>query len=93
MKAVDVNFRKIDVVDYYSQFDQVKVRIVFDDGTEKASIKHISITEPDKQAAEWISEIREKLKDAHKESDSDDDDDPLSGHLILRFRQEKTLCM
>ena len=87
MKAVDVDFKKIDVVDYYPQFDQVKVRIVFDDGKEVASIKQMSITEPEKHAAEWLKEIRDKLKDKHKELSLDDH--PLAGHLILRYKQEE----
>jgi len=67
MKAVDVVFRKIDVAEYYPQFDQVKVRLVYDDGVEKASIKQFSITEPEKHAAEWFKEIREALKTAHRD--------------------------
>ncbi len=87
MKAVDVDFKKIDVLEYYSQLDQVKVRILFSDGKEKALVKQFSITDPVKQASEIIGEIRSKLKDQHKEFSLDDH--PLAGQLILRFRQEE----
>ena len=86
MKTVDLFFKKVEVTDYYSQLDEVKVRILFNDGTDKALIKQISIKEPQKQVREMLSEIRSKLKDKHKNSDSDDD--PLSGALIIRFKQD-----
>ncbi len=87
MKAVDVDFKKVDVVDYYSQLDQVKVRVVFSDGKEKALVKQFSITDPSKQAADLLSEIRTKLKEQHKESSLDDH--PLAGALILRVKPEE----
>ncbi len=86
MKAVDVDFKKADIVDYYSQLDQVKVRIVFSDGKEKAIIRQFSITDPVVQATEMLSEIRTRLKEQHKEFSLDDH--PLAGALILRFKQE-----
>lgn len=87
MKAVDVDFKKIDIVDYYSQLDQVKVRVLFSDGKEKALIRQFSITDPGNQALEMISEIRSKLKEQHKVHTLDDH--PLAGALILRFKQEE----
>ncbi|MEM3154060.1 MAG: hypothetical protein QW165_00640 [Candidatus Woesearchaeota archaeon] len=87
MKVVDVDFKKIDIVDYYSQLDQVKIRVLFNDGKEKALVRQMSITDPGKQALEIISEIRTKLKEQHREHSLDDH--PLAGALILRFRQEE----
>ena len=87
MKAVDVDFKKIDIVDYYSQLDQVKVRIVFSDGKEKALVRQISITDPAQQASEMLAEIRTKLKEQHKVFSLDDH--PLAGALVLRFQQEE----
>jgi len=89
MKAVDVDFKKADVVDYYSQLDQIKVRVLFDDGKEKALIRQFSITDPSRQASELISEIRIKLKEQHKPSSLEDH--PLANVLVLRFRQEEDL--
>jgi hypothetical protein len=86
MKAVDVDFKKVDIVDYYSQLDQVKVRILFSDGKEKALIRQFSIVDPSKHAVELLSELRTKLKEAHSVHSLDDD--PLAGALILRFKQE-----
>jgi hypothetical protein len=87
MKAVDVDFKKADVVDYYSQLDQVKVRILFSDGKEKALVKQFSITDPGKQAAELLSEIKAKLKEQHREFSLDDH--PLAGALVLRVKQDQ----
>ncbi len=87
MKAVDVDFKKIDIVDYYSQLDQVKVRILFDDGQQQVLIKQISITDPAKQAVELINEIRTTLRNKHKSASLDDH--PLANALVLRFRQEE----
>jgi hypothetical protein len=87
MKAVDIDFKKADVVDYYSQLDQVKVRVLFSDGKEKALVRQFSITDPAVQATEILSEIRSKLKEQHKVFSLDDH--PLAGALILRFRQEE----
>jgi hypothetical protein len=87
MKAVDVDFKKIDIVDYYSQLDQVKVRVLFSDGKEKALVRQFSITDPAKQAQEMITEIRTKLKEQHREKTLDDH--PLAGALLLRFKQDE----
>ncbi len=87
MKAVDVHFLKMDVVDYYAQHDQVKVRVVYHDGKERASIKQFSVVDPLKHASEWFKDIRGALKREHSVSTLDDH--PLAGHLILRFKQEE----
>ena len=87
MKAVDVNFKKVDVVDYYSQLDQVKIRIVYDDGEEQAYVEQFSINDAETQSRKILADIRANLKSKHK--DDDFDDHPLSGHLILRYKQEE----
>ena len=87
MKHVDVAFKKIEISDYYSQLDQVRVRIIFNDGQDKAFLRQITITDPEKHVEEWLTEIRMKLKDIHKEDTFDDH--PLAGHVVLRFTQEQ----
>ena len=87
MKHVDVAFKKIEIAEYYSQLDQVRVRIIFDDGQEKALLRQVTITDPDKHVHEWLTEIRAKLKDIH--TDDSDDYGPLAGHVVLRFAQEQ----
>jgi len=86
MKAVDVRFSKIDIVDYYPQHDQVKVRIVYDDGTEKAYIKQVSITDADSHIRAWLADIRQQIKDTHQ--DISLDDHPLANALIIRYNEE-----
>jgi len=91
MKPIDVNFKKIEITDYYSQLDQVKVRILFNDGKDKAIEKQLTITEPTAHVTEWISEIRQKLKSSHSEFTLDDH--PLAGVTLLRFKQEEDILM
>ena len=87
MKPVDIVFKKIEVTDYYSQLDQVKVRILFNDGKDKALEKQVTIKDPARHVEEWLSEIRTKIKAQHQ-SNSLDDDDPLAHTVVLRFKQE-----
>ena|ERR1041385_1622836 len=86
MKPVDIVFKKIEVTEYYSQLDQVKVRVLFNDGKDKAIVKQLTIKDPTAHIAEWLSEIRTKIKAQHQEHSLDDD--PLAGAVILRFKQE-----
>lgn len=91
MKAVDVSFKKIDVLDFYSQLDQVKVRVLINDGQDKQLIKQISIADPSKHAMEFFSEIKSKIKEAHSERTLDDH--PLAGALIIRCQQEEDVVL
>lgn len=89
MKPVDILFKKIEIADYYSQLDQVKVRILFNDGKDKALEKQLTITSPAEHVSAWMAEIRQKIKDQH--STRSLDDDPLAGAVTLRFSQETDL--
>ncbi len=91
MKAVDVSFKKIDVLDYYSQLDQVKVRVLINDGQDKQLIKQITIADPSKHAMEFFNEIKSKIKEAHTERTLDDH--PLAGALIIRVQQEEDVVL
>ncbi|MBI4146113.1 hypothetical protein HY489_02130 [Candidatus Woesearchaeota archaeon] len=86
MKTVDVTFKKIEITDFYSQLDQVKVRILFNDGKDKALEKQVTIKEPATLVSAWLAEIRTKLKEQHKTSSLDDS--PLANAVVLRFAQE-----
>ena len=65
MKHVDVVFKKIEVTDYYCQLDQVKVRILFNDGKDKALEKQVTIKEPSRLVQELLREIHTKTKKPH----------------------------
>lgn len=86
MKPVDITFKKIEITDYYSQLDQVKVRIVFNDGKDKAIEKQLTITAPGEHITAWLAEIKQKVKAQH--STLNLDDEPLAGAVVLRFAQE-----
>lgn len=87
MKKVDVAFKRLDVVDYFPQLDEIKVKLLFDDGQEQTSVKQFSITDPQAQAREWFGEVRALLKKRHQPDSLDDD--PLANVLVLRFKQEE----
>ena len=86
MKHIDLDFKKADILDYYAQLDQIKLRILFSDGTEKALVRQFSIVDPSKHVADLLKELKSKLKEAHSVKTLDDS--PLAGHLILRFKQD-----
>jgi len=87
MKAVDVDIKCCEVADYFPQLEQVKLRLLLDDGKEKASIKQVELDDASRLANEWIREIRTKVKQAHQESSLDDH--PLANTVVLRFKQEE----
>jgi len=86
MKTIDIDFKKADILDYYAQLDQVKLRILFSDGKEKALVRQFSIVDPGKHVSELLHELKSKLKEAHSVKTLDDS--PLAGHLVLRFKQD-----
>ena len=86
MKPIELTFKKIEVMEYFSQLDQVKIRVLFNDGTDKAIEKQLTITNPQKHIAEWLAEIRTKVKQKHQEHTLDDH--PLAGTVVLNFKQE-----
>jgi len=87
MKAVDVEFRSAEVVEYFPQLEQVKIKIVLNDGKEKASVKQLKISDPEQLARAWFTELRSKIKQAHSELSLEDH--PLANVLVLRFKQEE----
>jgi len=86
MKPIELTFKKIEVMEYFSQLNQVKIRVVFNDGTDKAIEKQLEITNPGTHIAEWLAEIRTKVKQKHQEHTLDDH--PLAGTVMLKFTQE-----
>lgn len=86
MKPIELTFKKIEVIEYFSQLNQVRIRVVFSDGADKAIEKQLEITNPGKHIAEWLAEIRTKVKQKHQEPTLDDH--PLAGTVMLKFTQE-----
>src|SRR3989338_7926795 len=86
MKPIELTFKKIEVMEYFSQLNQVKIRVVFNDGTDKAIEKQLEITNPGTHITEWLAEIRTKVKQKHQEHTLDDH--PLAGTVMLKFTQE-----
>lgn len=91
MKTIPVTFKKIEVTEYYPQLEQYKVRILLNDGKDKAFEKQENITDPSGQVDKWFKEIRAKLKEKHSEIDLDDH--PLAGHVMIRYVQEEDKIM
>ncbi|HLC33058.1 MAG TPA: hypothetical protein VJJ82_04480 [Candidatus Nanoarchaeia archaeon] len=86
MKPIELTFKKIEVLEYYAQLEQVKVRVLFNDGSDKGIEKQLTITDSGKHIAEWMAEIRTKVKQKHQEKTLDDH--PLAGAVVLNFTQE-----
>lgn len=87
MKAVDVDMKSCEVVEYFPQLEQVKLKLLVNDGREKASVKQLELKDPERIAQAWIKELRDKLKAAHSEDALDDH--PLANAVVLRFKQEE----
>ena len=91
MKTIPLTFKKIEVTDYYPQMEEFKIRIVLNDGEDKAFEKQEDITDASRQVDSWFKEIREKLKKKH--SSLDLDDHPLAGQVLIRYTQEEDKIM
>jgi hypothetical protein len=91
MKPVDLVFKKVDIVNFIPQNDLVSVRILFNDGKEKALVKQCTIDNPGAQIVAWLSEIRQKEKEAHKVFTLDDS--PLAGTVVIRCKQDEEEMM
>lgn len=87
MKAVDLKFKSIEVTQFEPKTETVELRIIINDGSDKALVKREKIEDPIKQAEAFISEIRTKIKKAHSEKVLDDD--PLAGIVMVRMMYDE----
>jgi len=91
MKTIPVTFKKIEVTDYFPQLEEFKIRILLNDGTDKAFEKQEDIKDASTQVDGWFKEIRDRLKKKHSELDLDDH--PLAGQVVLQYTQEEDRVM
>lgn len=89
MKSVSVKLLGANVVTYNARDEHLEIRVLLNDGKEKALLKQLRIDNPSQQAEEIFKEIREKLKKAH--SGSSFGDDVLGGLVHIRWTQDEEL--
>jgi len=87
MKPVDLKFKSIEVTTFDPRSETVGLRIIINDGKDKALVKTGKIEDPLRQAEGFISEIRTKIKDANKELCLDTD--PLAGIIMVRVMPDE----
>lgn len=87
MKRVDVAFKSAEVVKCNAREQSVEVRIILNDGKDKALSRSVNLKEPGVEAEAIFNEVREKLKRAN--SGGRDYDDPLGGVVTVRFLQDE----
>ncbi|MBW3019631.1 hypothetical protein KY329_05635 [Candidatus Woesearchaeota archaeon] len=91
MKTIPITFKKIEVTDYFPQLEEYKIRILLNDGADKAFERQEDIKDASAQVDAWFREIREKLKQRHSQLDLEDH--PLAGHVVLQYTQEEDKIM
>ncbi len=85
MKTVDVKLVSAQVAKCNAREGSVEIRIVLNDGKDKALLKAVDLKNPEGSALAIFNEIRDKLKNAHKGSG----DGFLDGVVTIRFNQEE----
>ncbi len=90
MKRVDVTFLSAEVAAFNARDEHLEVRVLLNDGKDKALMKQMRLVDPALQADEILKEVREKLKKAHS-SGQPYDFDPLSGLVHIRWKQDEEL--
>lgn len=91
MKKVPLFFKEMKIIEYIPKDDQVTIRIILNDGTDKAFERTVTITEPEHMVNTWMQEIRNKVKKRHTHIDLDDS--PLAGHVVITYEQEEDKLM
>jgi hypothetical protein len=87
MRNVDVSFKTAEIHTCNARTQAVEIKLIINDGKDKALIKAVDIKDPNGQAQLIFNEIRDKLRAANR--DSVDDDDPLGGVVNVRFKQDE----
>jgi len=90
MKRVDVKLLSAEVVEYNARDEHLEVRVLLNDGKDKALVRQLRIEDPARQAEDVLKEISEKLKKAHQASAGDDD--LLGGIVHIRWMQDEELA-
>lgn len=87
MKRVVVDWKVAEVTEFVPQTEEFTLRLLLNDGKDKASIKKLKIDSPEHIASSWLAEVRAKIKASHAERSLDDN--PLTGVVILQMKQEE----
>ncbi len=89
MKRIDVRLISAEVQSYNARDEHLEIKILLNDGKDKALIKQLHLDNPNEQAGDLFKEIRERLKKAHETSSTSDD---LLGSVIhVRWMQDEEI--
>ena len=87
MRAVDVKFRKLEISKVDLRGNSAEVRLIVNDGKDKALVSNFQLDDLTKRATDLIAELRTKMKTAHKSQDIAED--ILGGFVIIRFKDDE----
>ena len=87
MKAVDVKLKKLEVLKVDPRANTAEVRLILNDGKDKALMSTLQLDDLTKRSTDLFSELRTKMKNAHKNQDIAED--ILGGFVIIRFKDDE----
>ena len=88
MKTIDVSFKGAEILLFDARTGAGQMRIIINDGKDKAMVKEERFDkDPQSWALSVMHEVRQKLKAANSERSLEDD--PLAGHVAVRFRKDE----
>lgn len=91
MKAVDVKLKKLEVSKVDVRNNEVELRLIINDGKDKALVRSVKLEEVTERAQELFVEVRKKMKAVHQNQDIAED--ILGGFVIIRFKDDEELCV
>lgn len=91
MKAVDVKLKKLEVCKMDFRNGLAEVRLIVNDGKDKALVRSVKLDDVIEQAQELFAEVRKKMKVVHQNQDIAED--ILGGFVIIRFKDDEEVCV
>ena len=91
MKPVDVVFKRAEVTGYDARESAVALRIIINDGKDKALQRTEKIDDCGDLAESIFFEVRQKLKMIHKSGTLDDS--PLANVVMVRIAQDEEVVL
>ncbi|MBI4148514.1 hypothetical protein HY490_04445 [Candidatus Woesearchaeota archaeon] len=91
MRAVDLRLKKLEIIKVDPRANSAEVRLIVNDGKDKALVSTFSLDDCTKRSTDLLSELRTKIKKAHKGQDVAED--ILGGFVIIRFKDDEEVAI
>lgn len=91
MRTIPITFKKLEVLDFDPQTDHYKIRMLLNDGTDKAMERYSKLEDPAGQLQEWLKELRNKLREKHSKLSLEDH--PLANQTVFKYTQEEDVII